>query len=262
MLGRLLCLVAVLLALTGAVAQVRLSSVSSAGLSNTSQWMTESWTGNTRPYKRAMSEVRGAIGAARDPAAVVASYKAAAQRNPQDALAQFRWAYSAYRINHTDPAIRASGELSQAAQALASVASPKMYEFARLRFVLEAMPGGYIYPLKTVGMRLLKRDPMDKEVKYWLTQVLDDGPSDQDHQQALSYSQELTHSKGYEVYGYQALGWTYFVILGESHRQQDGDAAIAAYRQAERYAPSDAEFHAGAERLIHLIQTSQAHMKK
>lgn len=230
---------------------------SSASLASDS-WMRENWSGNEAQYRKLRAEVYQASRSDLVSSEWVAPYAVSAQQKPNNPASQFALAYAIYRAHfHDQPATR-DREYSQAVQSLAKVHSPHTYEFARLRFLLASSAGGNIYPLRVVGGRLLRRVPNDAEVKARVINVLDDGLSDSDKQQALIYAKQLVRADPVSTYGYGALSWTYFVIFLKSSKLEDGDNAITACRQCLQHMAKGDPSRPSTERYLRLIQTIQS----
>lgn len=227
-----------------------------------SGWMREAWTGDESLYRELRASVYQASRSGRAPSYWITQYATAAQQKPTDPASQFAWAYAIYRAHYRDAPLARASEYSQAVQVLANVNSPHTYEFTRLRFILASSSGGNIYPLKLVGERLMRRVPSDAEVKSRMIDVLDDGLSDADKQQALLYAKQIIQSDPISTYGYGALAWTHYVIFLKSHKLEDGNNAVSACQQCLQRMAKDDPARPSTERFLRLILTMQSNLAK
>lgn len=257
---RLLNCTVILLALVSAVlTQIESmgNRVASASTSTPEwSWTTEQWAEQDFKYHQARMTIWEAIMEGQKPIALASRYKANAKTTPYnppyDALAQFRWAYAAYQAALADPKYRNSAEFSLASHALAYGASPRNYEYARLRFLMESMS----WPdprLKPVGLRLLQRDPHDYQAKYELIEVLDGAGVPADKQIALRYSREMIRQFPKNPRTVSSLAWTYYVLWLQDRDPADADGAVAAYRQYLALVPTDDSSRPKVEQFIKTI---------
>lgn len=234
-------------------------------------WTKEAWTGNEANYRRLRRSIEGAVFQDRQTAnrtanrqqtsrtrttqrpatqrtsQLVQSYRRAIGQKVSDPTNIFAWAYSSYRAAQIDPAFEA--ELAQAYQRLAREASPRTYEYARLRFLIEArsLPRRQ---LLNVGRRLLSEGSDDFEVKFRLIEILRPGLSASEKQEALSYAADLIHQQPERPSVYTTLGGIYYRSWLVSKSSQDKNSAIAAYNRYLGLATSNDEFRLQAQRLV------------
>jgi hypothetical protein len=155
-----------------------------------------------------------------------------------------------------DPQYR---RISLPRQALGFVASPHAYEFARLRFLMEAW-GAPFPQLEKLGQRLVHRNPQDYDVKYYLVQVLCTVPTPEAKQQALGYVREFMRANPKKISYWLNLGAVYNFSWYQSRgkNRADGKNAIAAYRKYLQLAPADDKKRKGVNEEIAYIQKRQA----
>jgi len=221
-------------------------------------WTTERWDASDRPFQKVRDEVWRSISHGQHPEALVGKYKALARTEPYhppyDLPAQFGWAYAAYQAAVADPKFRNHGEFLPAIQALGYGPSPRSYEYARLRFLMEAMNWPDIH-LKIAGERLLRRMPNDFQVKYHLTHVLAAGISPQDRDTAVVYAQQMVRAMPDKANMYSLLGETRFTRWLGNKSKADGDSAVAAYQKYLALAPQNDSFRKQAQFLIKRIRS-------
>lgn len=225
-------------------------------------WTKEPWMGREGTYRHIRLSTDQAFRKKLSRARLqqYARYERQAQGKPSDAQAQFRWAYAAFNAALRMP----SGSREQqmtfglVSNALARPKSPRAYEYARLRFLVTAA----ISPdtrLKTVGRRLVSRNPKDYDVKYLLTDILDPGSNPAEKREALSYAQDLFHldARRSTPGVHAVIGSIYWRSWRRTKTQEDADNAIAAYQRFLQLAPSNHYYRKGAERMISSIQRAQ-----
>ena len=221
-------------------------------------WTTEKWDASDRPYQQIRDNIWRSISSGQKPEILDAKYRALAKSEayhpPYDSVAQFRWAYVAYQAVIVNPQLIDHSDFAAATQALGYGPSPRSYEYARLRFLMEAMSWPDIH-LKVAGERLLARVPDDFQVKYQLTHVLASGStSSQNMNQAVLYAQQLVRAMPSKGRMYGLLGETYYTRWLSGKSSMDGDNAIAAYEKYLALAPPNDSFRHQAQYLIKKIQ--------
>ncbi len=222
-------------------------------------WAAQPWTGDDRPCQKIRADIKKALNANHDPDALIAEYKAKADAAPKDPQAAFGWAFAAWRVaTWSKEYQRKYSDFSDLPDALASAPFPKTYNYARLRFLIQAqvrpMP-----QLEELGKRLVNRDPKDIDVKYQLIKVLRQVPSPPENQEALKLAQELVQSDPKSALYYQVLGNIYEgAYLDFGFKKSDAQKAIAAFQKSQELLPPDDK---DRERATAAIQTLQNNME-
>lgn len=224
---------------------------------NAFSWQHETWTGNDRPYRQARQEIDTAIASGQSPMRVAEGYEKQARANKQSALAQFRWGY-ALRETITPASTSDESQTNGLGVffALANIASPNTYNYARLRY-LTSYHSSYQTAL---GERLLRQDTQDVSVKGHL--ALDytvPGPEPytlKAKKRAIELSTELIKAEpryaSYHAVLAEAYTTNYFM---NGHHRQDGLAMIAALRQYLSLAkPNEAFYQDAKNRLSDMEQ--------
>ncbi|RYZ92627.1 MAG: hypothetical protein EOP06_03705 [Proteobacteria bacterium] len=137
--------------------------------------------------------------------------------------------------------------------ALASTPSPRVYNWTRLRFLVDArnFPDTLLRP---VGERLVQRDPKDYEVKYRLIDTFNPGESKAEKKQALIYAHDLIRLNPKRASGYSALGGVYYRDWLLNKNRTDAGNAIAAYQRYLKIAPPNEPFRRQVTLLIALMR--------
>jgi tetratricopeptide (TPR) repeat protein len=224
-------------------------------------WTREPWTGDEKPYRRLRAVINTAIAKKQLTAKDLQQYKAQAAKKPVDPQAQFRWGYAAYELmlRTANPQAKAQ-YMKGVVDALSFPASPRTYEYARLRFLLEARnsPDPNLIGL---SKRLLQRNPRDSYVKYYSTTLL--RPSiPAERKQAIAHARQMIQRDPKKAKPHSVLGGIYFRSWMTSMSQADANQAIAAYRQYLKLAPPADTFRKSAEANIRMIQTIQSRRAK
>ncbi len=224
---------------------------------NAFSWQHETWTGNDMPYRQARQKIDTAIASGQSPMRVAKGYEEQARADKQSALAQFRWGY-ALRETITPASTPDESQTNGLGVffALADIASPNTYNYARLRY-LTSYHSSYQTAL---GERLLRQDTQDVSVKGHL--ALDytvPGPEPYNlkaKNRAVQLSKELIKVDpkypSYNAVLAEAYTANYFM---NGHHRQDGLAMIAALRQYLSLAkPNEAFYQDAKNRLSDMEQ--------
>lgn len=192
------------------------------------EWTQEAWTGSDAPYVAIRHNVDRTLAPLDRPAAIelIGRYRAQASLNGQDPRLQFKWAYAV--VAASKKGYRPStNDAADCTYALEKAVSPRSYEYARIRF-LTAMQWGTYSALKSLGYRLIKRNPTDLHVQYNFSRILANGTA-KERQQALSYAQSFVRRYPQWAGSYILIGEVYQEMFYRTRNISMGDKAIAAY---------------------------------
>lgn len=196
------------------------------------EWTTEEWTSDDAVFTPIIQEVKEVSSKGKLDINYLIDLKKAADQNPEDVEAQFRWGYAMLEAPYAGVALQ-SGPYSDyyfVVRALARPKSPRSYLYARLRFVLMSLE--YDYPqLKSLGLRLLERKPSDTPVKTYLVPYLSISDDAQEREQALKYAQELVAQYPKWSGAYSVLGSHYKKVFFRSGDVYTADKAVAAFKK-------------------------------
>jgi hypothetical protein len=185
---------------------------------------------------------------------ILAERKGSAEQQPRDPLAQFGWAFAAYRAaKDAQTFAEHDAKLKGTREALSRVPSPRAYEYARLRFLIENSVAPVV-GLLPLGKRLLSRNPGDSEVKYFVRRLLSWSPSLGDKTTALQYARDLVKVEPQNGRYRAALGAAYKNLFDKTGNPALADNAIAAYRESIQLSPPNSEWREWAEHLIKGIE--------
>ena len=226
---------------------------------NHTEWGSELWTGNYKPYQVTRSQIEIALVARPEYSKILlAKYATVAEAHPASSLAQFRWAYISLRLAPT-PRFQGEDGLDAVRDGFAHPPSPHTYDYTRLRFLLHehALADNKLIGL---GARLLKHQPNDFPVQYYYLESLRNSSSPMDRQTALVEVNHLIQQQPTKASLYALKGSLYLAKWAgdkttHQPRQVDGDFCIAAYQQYLDRAPANDTFRKSAEDVIHWVQT-------
>ncbi len=198
------------------------------------KWTNETWKGDDRPFIK----VRQAIDLSLDKTPkeglgkLVENYRTSAQSNPLNSLKQFSWGYVAYRTVVSGHRLSDRyHELQDVSFALDRAKSPLSYEYSRLRFLVILLWRKEAPQLRSLGQRLLRRNPSDYSVNYRVSDTLNTRTSATDRKLALSYAQSLVQLRPERASALASLGAAYVKICLYDDNIAAGDKAVAAYRK-------------------------------
>ncbi len=221
----------------------------SEGQTEQYSWTQERWNAKD-PYARIRSTVDAALARQAKPEQLVEQYRLTAKKQPQSSQALFQWAYGSYRYSvQVHKLDRRSA--SQMNLKFAQLRSPHSYQYARMRFITEAM----LFPssrLKDLGLRLLKRNPNDVDVSHYMIDMLNLAKP-QERATAFACAQRLVRLAPQRASSHASLGWVYFRSWLLNKNPADADKAVSAYQKYLQLAPPDDEFRSRAQKIIGMI---------
>jgi len=226
---------------------------------NAFSWRHETWTGDDKPYQNVRRTIDAAIAIGKSPERVVLQYEAEAGKNKKSSLEQFRWAYALWKIGlrgATSEQREADDNNNRGAFfALAKIASPNTYNYARLRYLVSYSSGEQTM----LGERLLQRDASDQEVKAHLaldytTPGLEPFNS-KAKTRGIELAKDLIQSEPKEPRNYAILAEVYYTAYYiNGHHRQDASATIAALRKYLTLAKPNQYFYEQAKSRIFDLQ--------
>lgn len=229
-------------------------------------WTTEEWTGSDRPYLQIRKEVDALVRQKRLTASSLRQVQSAAEEKPDDPQAQFRWGYALLKA--PDAGIQLGRNVydsyavyTPVVRALARPGSPRSYQYARARFLLMTLQME-VAPLKTVGVRLLRRDPKDTRVKAYLVRYFSVSRSPEERRQALKYAQEIVHDFPKWPGSYNTLGGVYENALFGFGDLAAADKGIAAYLRYLDLLPPQARERQSGLAVIRIMRQEKARQQR
>ncbi len=202
-------------------------------------WAKEEWTGSDKPFLAATSEIEALIKRGRKRDDLVALYQKAAQKQPQNARAQFAYAHTLWRsVEGREKDVLRRMQL--ASEALSRPQSPRSYRYTRLRWLVERV--GNIngsMQMTGLGKRLIGRQPNDFAVKLALTRDLLGSRIKTDITvEALRHAKQLAAQRPKDPNIYALLGDVYSSVSFEKRSVIYADKAIEAFKRYLASSPS------------------------
>ena len=221
-------------------------------------WLTEKWNGDDRPYLHTVAGI-DKISNRKTLLSLLKTYQRQQAQQPQSALALFRLALVVYNLASEPTVSYAEGYQELGIEkiniAFQQVPSPRTYSYARLRFLIAS----YIMPidlLKTVGERLLKHNPTDSDVQFYLVRNHTAASQASERARGIACAQDLVRKFPARAAFYSLLGFVYHASWIYTHSKSDALKAVSAYRRYLDLAPADATFRTGAQDMIDKMQNS------
>ncbi len=218
-------------------------------------WTEEVWTGNEAPYTKIRLEIENLNNANQKLPAMIEETGDKAQKDVNNSLLGYRWAYLCYKAATLDLK-EGESQLPLASRAISISVSPKVYEYSRLRFLINvrSFPSSQF---RSLGERLVKRDPNDYDVKFYMLKLLTPGLSTEDKKLAVGYAQDLIRMWPNSTSAHSGLGGVYYRSWLVSKSKSDADNAIQAYEKYLQIAPPNHEFRKQAQSLIAKMRTTK-----
>lgn len=189
---------------------------------------------------------------------VVAAYIESANKHPKSMTAQYEAGYAILRkIEQTNPnspnALNVLEVVSLADQILGRISTPYLYQYARLRFLLDIKV--FTGPLvKTLGRRLVSYKPDDYDILFRLIYFLNTSENLQERKEAIGYAQRLVRLQPQRPDAYVQLGSVYYSIWLFSKTKRDAANALQAFKGYSKVAPASDQFQAKVKSLVIEIQ--------
>lgn len=213
-------------------------------------WTTEPWNGDNTPYHQARLDIDKAADGKQGLDELLIKYKAQAQRNPDDALAAFRWAYTAYQVMLNRYSTLAQHKaLDGVEEALRQADSPHTYDYARIRFLVSEFYTPYRQAVP-IAKRLLAVDSNDYEVEYSLASIYINAYVSPPFEEALAICHHLKQLYPTRSSIYTLTGETYVLRWYKDKNPAYAQAAVENYEKYLQLAPPNDEFRKRAQGII------------
>jgi len=158
------------------------------------RWVDDKWTGDDQPFAAARQSIDGMFAAGVDTSSLVAKYKLVAGAHPDDALAQYNWAYANFRQLQIPHANQVSPDSNyEVIGALAAAVQPHVYDYDRLRLLYEPDAPQE----RRLCERLLRNDASDFLVNSIYAFILSESKSKVDDDKAVSIEDGIVASGQY-----------------------------------------------------------------
>ncbi len=219
-------------------------------------WINAPWTEDDQPYQRIRDSVDRALADGQKPTDLLKQYQAALVKAPGNYRAQFGYYYAAYKGATAAGASNSNIGLQILGNLFINLIRrqyPHTYNYARLAFLCGQY--NWIDPeLKAVGLRLVRRDPSDYDVKFYTVSTLGGSPVPADHDLAVAYAQDLIRRYPRKPSVYGLLAFVHYQAWLREKDPKEAAQAIAGYQQYLQLAPPDFKFREQAKRYIAQLQ--------
>lgn len=212
-------------------------------------WANESWSGNDVPYQQIMAEIDQTVAKGQNLSQLLTNDKALARDSRANPIAQFRWAYLAYKMSNLPGVINKDDIIGLSINALGRPSSPRSYHYDRLRYLMLHQIGAPDYHMVPLGKRLLKLEPDNRLIMLGI--ILDlgfpgenvaDRPMRQvliDRKEALTLAQRYVDRFPTSPKGYLVLGDIYSDVFLSTNDPHDRDNTILALKKGMSLLPAD-----------------------
>lgn len=150
-------------------------------------WRDLPWKKDDQIYSRARNEIDLAVKRGVKPQTLSRRYQAQRKSNPWNGPIVFKWAYSSWLAQKAAKSREHAYQIFMPVHAaIPEVKFAESYQYARMAFLAVA----YRAPrpcAKALGERLLRRDPKDEDVKFYMIRMLLTRQKSSDDARALSY---------------------------------------------------------------------------
>jgi len=219
-------------------------------------WTKAVWPKTNDVYLNIRLKLDNELAAHKDTDALTLKYARYAGQHPHDPQSLYRWGYVTFALatqRGSGPESR-KNKLQDVREAFPFARVPNSFEYSRLRFLVYAQNYGF-QQLVPLGERLLRQQPNDFDVNYYLVVCLNNYDRDSPNQQkALLYTQKLIRQKPNVPSVYALLGAVYYRLWFYTREKKYADNAIIAYQKYLQIAPSSYQFRKNAQDNIEWIR--------
>ncbi len=207
-------------------------------------WADEAWTNNDKSYLLTKENVDQLVLQGKGLDGLLQIYKRSATNSPYNTLEQFRWAYLAFQMTLL-PENQKQGvdKIGLSAYALDRPASPHSYEYDRMRYrIWSYLTPNYL--LNSLGDRLLKRDPKNREIRFYVIGNFADAtnwgernPKDviASQKKAITLLHKFIEDYPTDSAAYGLLGGIYSDMYLKSTNPVDQKNALVAFKESQKY---------------------------
>ena len=222
-------------------------------------WLNASWIGDDHPYQHIRTTIEQEISRGANPFDLLKQREKELDKSPGDFQAQFAYYYTAYQAA-TWPKRPKNTEFTIGIPILGNLflvvvrtPPPHTYNYARLAFLCEQY--GFIDPnLKTVGLRLVGRDPSDYDVRYYTISSLALSPVPSDHGLALKYAHDLVNDYPNKPSSYSMAASLHYQAWLRTKNKQDATEAISNFQRYLQLDSRNSSYREQAEKYIAQMQ--------
>ena len=149
---------------------------------------------------------------------------------------------------------RGENAISEVLRQFPLTSTPDSYRFARLKFLIIARQSRH-QELRSLGIRLARKNSKDYDVRYLLTNLLKPEMNQADKKLALQNLQEMTRLQPNRPSLFSLRGKVYYRLWLVSRSQSDRNNSISSYKRYLQIAHKHDPFRFQAQRLVTQLQT-------
>lgn len=219
-------------------------------------WINSPWVADDRPYQRLRDEIERRLTQGQQPVALQTQCKLWVVQQPLNPQSQFAYYYATYKLATMPGSINSPATLQPLNDLYIKVGASKLpnsYNYARLVFLCDMI--GFSNPeMKGIGLRLVRHNPSDYDVKFYMTSLLETSLVSADRALALSYAVDLTQRYPKKPSAYSLLASIHYQAWRRNKNPIEGKMAIAGYQKYLQLSPSGYQFRKRAQEAIAEIQ--------
>jgi hypothetical protein len=219
-------------------------------------WAQEQWTGGDTPYAAARSRIESVVAAGQAPEALAAQYAVQAKNEPNNAVAQFSWAYAVRLADKDSPASKAASDrIFATCVEIAETPSPHSYNYDRLRYLLWLQwgNGAASHFLKDMAYRLLAKDPKDFPVLIGLASIYTQNKDKAAQQKGYALIQKMIHDYPSKPEAYDMLGGWYYTQYMFYHNPKNYHLAMSNHQKSLGMYPPASPRRAGLPEVMDFL---------
>lgn len=231
------------------------------------KWASESWKDDDKPFERAKQEIDTLARSGKLNDSVVNRRKAvASDRLRRDPLSQFKWVYSAYRLQvatHTPGRKRIQGNMDALTRARDLDGSLHCsFTYCRQVFLAFMMEGYWFQELRPASKRILSRNQKDFEVMFFHVMLLDRYSSKDSAEWVRYVTQLRRHNPNDTSLQVHIADKAYQYWRLRSKVNKDGQSAIGEYEKLLKMANLSSKRRSWATGRVALIKKEMGKKKK
>ncbi len=205
-------------------------------------WTTETWNGDDKPYQQARLAIDQVVSTHQDSNKLLVQYKVQAQRQPDNPLALFRWAYTAYQVMLTLHSTVAEHKVLDGVQeCFYHTPSPHTYNYARMQFLVYEFYTSHRQAVP-VAKRLLAMNSDDYHVEYDLGVIYLNDYVSPDFNEALGICNHLKRRYPTKPSIYALTGETYALWWYKDKNPAYVRTALENYNKYLQIAPPEEKY--------------------
>lgn len=216
-------------------------------------WVSEKWSSSDKAFVLAKKQIQQKVQSSKDKIALAATYRELFKKSPKSSVLLFKWGMSTFYASKTKPSTWSPEEIYFLLTSLDTVPSPHSLQYDRMRFLLQSHFRGEGF-LKTMGLRLLKVNPQDDDVRALMILVLNVVGNPADGQLAINFAKQLIARHPTDPRWYAMLGSAYDLVSVRTNSLEDCQKSISAFKSCLKLAKKSDFVYSHAQYMIDVIE--------